>query len=261
MRLKILLKSSRRISLPYSYQYWLHSAIYDLIRKSSPDYSQFLHDTGFIDENKHLKLFVFSRLFFAKAVFAAQSIKEVEQAELYFSTPIPKSFEHLVLGIFSDQKLLLKTNMELAEFDISLVETLPEPIWTDEMKFICLSPIAVAGKSEEHSGKHFFDYMKPEEKERFIGGIRDNLLRKYRLIRQTEFGGKADIDFNFDPLYIVKKQGRIRKRIHFKGTEIIGMEAPFTISADPQLIQTGYECGFGENNSAGFGMVEMVKEK
>jgi CRISPR-associated endoribonuclease Cas6 len=36
------------------------------------------------------------------------------------------------------------------------------------------------------------------------------------------------------------------------------MEAPFTITADPQLIQLGYECGFGENNSAGFGMVEVV---
>ncbi|MEI6848119.1 MAG: CRISPR-associated endoribonuclease Cas6 [Chlorobiaceae bacterium] len=33
--------------------------------------------------------------------------------------------------------------------------------------------------------------------------------------------------------------------------------APFRIEAPSELIEVGYECGFGEKNSQGFGMVKV----
>ncbi len=249
---------SQAVNIPFNYQYQLHAAIYKLLKQSSPQYSEFLHDTGFIDRNKHLKLFVFSKLLLVNSMPCKTGFQNVEQAILYFSTPIPKSFEHLVLGIFSDQKILLNLCAKPCIFCIEDVETLPEPYFKSEMKFTCLSPVAIAGFSGETNGKHYYDYMVPSEKLAYINGLKTNLLRKYRLINGSEFSGDETFDFSFDPLYIIKKKGKIRKNIKFKSSHIIAMEAPFTISAAPELIRVGYECGFGINNSDGFGMSGVI---
>ena len=261
MRLKVNAVISKKCFIPFNYQFQLHSAIYNLIRKSSDKYSKFLHDTGFIDENKHLKLFVFSKLLFKNAKRTTGGFNQVKQITLLFSTPIPKSFEHLVLGIFSDQEMVLNVASRKNVFNIEFVETLPEPVFKFEMKFTCLSPIAVAGSSEEYSGKHYFDYLIPEEREQYIAGVKNNLLRKYRIIHGQDYAGDDDFVFSFDPTYIAKRQGKIRKNILFKDSRIVGMEAPFTIKTNPELTKIGYDCGFGSENSAGFGMANYINDK
>ena len=52
-----------------------------------------------------------------------------------------------------------------------------------------------------------------------------------------------------------KKSGKITKKINFKNTEIIGFMAPFEVTGNPELIEIGYEAGFGEKGSIGCGMV------
>ncbi len=42
--------------------------------------------------------------------------------------------------------------------------------------------------------------------------------------------------------------------------KIKAMEAPFFIEADSDLIRLGYECGWGEKNSAGFGCVDVLQQ-
>ena len=41
-----------------------------------------------------------------------------------------------------------------------------------------------------------------------------------------------------------------------KGIKIRGVLCPFRVSGSVPLIQIGYECGFGDKNSADFGMVK-----
>jgi len=53
-----------------------------------------------------------------------------------------------------------------------------------------------------------------------------------------------------------KRTGKIIKNIQFKQTNIIGFLAPFTVIGSPELIRVGYEAGFGEKGSMGFGMVK-----
>lgn len=260
MRLKIKVRLEKTGDIPFNYQYQLHSALYQLIKKSSPDYSSFLHDTGFIDEKKTLKLFTFSRCLFPTKKITRHGFSAIHNFEFLFSTPIEKSLEHLILGIFSDQQFYLQFGSERISCLVEHVETLPEPTFNREMKFSCLSPIAVACNDEQYSGKHYLDYMKPEERTMFVDGIYGNLTRKFRIITDQEYERVHPFDFSFDPEYLVKRQGKIRKNIHFKNTRIIAMEAPFAITADPELIKTGYECGFGSENSAGFGMVEVVEK-
>ncbi len=262
MRLKIQVDLSEISDIPFNYHYQLHSAIYNLIRKSSVEYSKFLHDTGFIDENKNLKLFTFSRCYFFPKNSNRFGFRNVKGFTLYFSTPIEKSFEHLVLGIFADQIFFLTFQNKKIICQTKNVESLPDPKYAEKMKFTCLSPIAIS-TMQDKNGKliqHYLDYMNPDERDHFIENLRNNLIRKYKLVHKQEFNGKEDFDFSFDPVYITKRKGKISKLIDFKrGIKIKAMEAPFTIKADPELIKIGYECGFGEKNSAGFGMVRAVE--
>jgi len=263
MRLKVSLLTRSLSFIPFNYQFQLHSAIYNLIRKSSIEYSEFLHDTGFIGENKRFKLFTFSKLKFYPHNIIKKGFKNLKKIEFFFSTPVSKSFEHLVLGIFSDQKMILRFNGEENLFEITNVETLPEPDFKSEMKFTCLSPIATSTmqKRNEKLTQHYLDYMNPEEREHFIDNLFKNIKRKYKLVNNKEFSGEENFEFHFDINYIARRKGKIRKNILFKDSRIIAMEAPFTLKADPDLIKIGYDCGFGDKNSEGFGMVELVKGK
>jgi CRISPR-associated endoribonuclease Cas6 len=185
-----------------------------------------------------------------------------------FSTPVKKNYEHLVLGIFADQKFTLHfTKEHFLKALITSVEAVEEPHFESSMKFVCLSPIAVTTgkKIGDKTVQHYLDYMIPEEREQYISNLRNNLLKKYKLVHKREFSSNSQFGFSFDPAYIVKRKGSIRKNIRFKRdkqtgrfTHIIGMEAPFTIDTDPELIKIGYQCGFGEKNSAGFGMAEKI---
>ena len=56
--------------------------------------------------------------------------------------------------------------------------------------------------------------------------------------------------------------GRVQKLIALKEgrsdeTMVKGTLAPFRLQAPKELIEVGYECGFGEKNSQGFGMVKV----
>jgi CRISPR-associated endoribonuclease Cas6 len=62
----------------------------------------------------------------------------------------------------------------------------------------------------------------------------------------------------FDPLVIASWQGRIHKLITYKDTKIFCYHCPFTVEGSPELMRIGYECGFGDGNSKGFGMVEVA---
>ena len=64
MRVKITALTESPATIPFNYNYALHSAIYGLIEKSSGEYSRYLHDKGFINETvkKRFKLFTFSNI-------------------------------------------------------------------------------------------------------------------------------------------------------------------------------------------------------
>ena len=267
MRLKIKAVSEKPLFIPLNYQYPLHSIIYKLIQQSSRKYAEFLHEEGFradVNSPKRFKLFTFSQLKMMPYCFTGAGFDRVRTIEFVYSTAAEKSFEHLVYGLFAQQELCLRFGRNTCRFVVQRVESLPEPQFTDSMKFICLSPITVSTKREKADGSglevHFLDYLNPTEKDHFCENLFLNLSRKYQTLLQTPYRGATAFEFQFDPEYLIKRQGKISKLIRFKNDiKIKAFEAPFTVSADPQLLKVGYQCGFGEKNSDGFGCVEVIK--
>ena len=270
MRVKITALTESPAAIPFNYNYALHSAIYGLIEKSSGEYSIYLHDKGFINETvkKRFKLFTFSKLFFKPTRIQKNGFNQVKEITFIFSTPIEQSYEHLILGLFSDQTFHLNFSGKKINFSVTRVEAMPEPQFDSECKFLCLSPIAVSTQREKENRRleqHYLDYMNPEEREHFIENIKKNLINKYQTFYKTDYADHdQEFKFSFDVNYIAKRQGKISKLIHFKKidknikTKIKGFEAPFKIIADPELIKTGYDAGFGNDNSAGMGCIDLI---
>ncbi len=251
------------VFFPYNYQYALHAALYGLMNESSADYSRFLHDKGYVKDgiDKLFKLFTFSKLKFTPAKRTSDGFSGVTKIQFVFSTIMEESMKHVILGIFSNKQMMLNVNGHPAVFDICEVDMEKTPEFGPDETFICLSPIVASTIITNEKGRnvpHFLDYMVPEERPRFVDNLKKNLINKFETIHMAPYQNTGlPFAFSFDTSYITRKKGRISKLIRFKDQiRIKAMEAPFRVKADPALIRIGYECGWGEKNSAGFGCVE-----
>lgn len=246
MRIKVTLHTPEA-NINLNYNYYVSSLIYHLLRNADTQYSSMLHKKGYMLGNRQFKLFTFSALFPEKYGISNSILKIEGKTVLYVSSPMSEFMLHLAEGLLSAQKV----NIDRSEFSIDTVEVLPEPEFKREMQFTCLSPITTS-TVEEHEGKKRAIPCTPGSA-KFAENIKNNLIRKYYVIR-----GKLPDDLSFDIAFDDKelnKYGR-GKLIKFKEMYIKAFLTPFTMNGSIELMKVGYECGFGEKNSAGCGMVE-----
>ena len=250
MRIKILADVGKGITLPINYNSLLTSVIYRFLAESDPEYADFLHNQGYEIEQKYFKLFTFSQLM--------AEHRRVNGDRIYFgstlawsvSSPIEVFLSHFAATLLTEGRLTLGGH----QIQIRDVTVPRMPRFQSEMRFRCLSPIVIS-TVRERNGEQVMHYCLPEDPA-FSKLVRQNLIRKHEVIH-----GRLPADdafaLEFDKNYIERKQGRVTRLIDFKGIKVRGVLCPFRVSGSPALIQIGYECGFGDKNSAGFGMVEV----
>jgi len=164
------------------------------------------------------------------------------------------------MGLFSDGLIRIKD----VSFEKQMIESLPDPEWSERMTFSMLSPLAVSLYREPSSGMNTKEYLRYDDS-RLPETLRNTLRAKYRGLYGTELPDR-DLPFTvtFAEPYLrrMREKGRgVEKLITIKDgdeeeTRVKAIECPFTMTGDPELIKIGYECGFGENNPMGFGMVQ-----
>ncbi|MCL5792204.1 MAG: CRISPR-associated endoribonuclease Cas6 [Deltaproteobacteria bacterium] len=264
MRVKFtLIPNNSNKALQVNYNYFLTSLIYNIIEHSSKDYSHFLHDTGYrLGGSKNgFKLFTYSMLQGADARVKGDIITFGKgQVSWYLSSPINDFLQHLITGAFAQGQEIeigpklntLDKSIGSNRFLIERVETLNTPVFNKSMHFTCLSPITVSTVLKDLN----CHYLRPWE-EGFADAIKNNLIKKYKLVYGKDIAD-ADFKVTIDTAYMNKKSGKITKNINFKGTNIIGFMAPIEVAGNPELIEIGYEAGFGEKGSMGFGMVKRT---
>ncbi len=253
MRIRVQLSALRApVRLPINYNYHLTSLIYGLLERSSKDYSTFLHDEGYRMGSRRFKLFTYSQLDFERFQLEPPQIVSVgPKIAWQISSPVSEFVEHLAQGLLSQGRVQLAG----VPLQIERIETLPLPEFSERMKFICLSPLVVS-RAVEHNGKLMAHYYRHDEPG-FSEAVRANLVKKYELIC-GETLACSELTITFDESYIRRRGGQVYKLIDFRGTRIKGIFAPWLVEGNPELIEVGYEAGFGEKNSMGFGMVEVV---
>ena len=250
MRIQILADVGDGITLPINYNYSLAGVIYRFLAESDPEYATFLHNEGYAAAEKRFKLFTFSQLMAERRRITGTTLHFGSTLTWYVSSPVERFLSH-----FADT-LLTEGRLSIGQHTLRIKDvTVPRiPRFRSEMRFRCLSPI-VMSTVRERDGKRTMHYCLPDDSA-LSELIRQNLIRKHQAIH-----GRASYDdtltFSFDETYINKRQGRVTRLVDYKGIKIRGVLCPFNVSGSVALIQTGYECGFGDKNSAGFGMAKV----
>ncbi len=261
MRLHLKLSTSANAKISLNYTYSFTSAIYKLLQFGSPEFSEFLHDIGYEINGKKYKLFTFA-LRFNRFKIEGRNIRLITpEASLFISSPlIDKFIRNFVMGTFEKQVISVTNGSNQTDFLISQIESLSEPLFTDKMKFFLLSPMVLSTVINKDDALKQY-YLRETDEEDINRVMMNNLLNKYKLLYREEIE-EPYLHLEFDTDYLRKKK-RITKKITINEygknpIDVIGLQAPFTISANPELIKVGYECGFGEKNSMGFGMAEIT---
>ena len=250
MRIQILADVRDGITLPINYNYQLAGVIYRFLAESDPEYASFLHAEGYAAAEKRFKLFTFSQLMAERRHITGATIHFGSMLTWYVSSPVERFLSHFADALLTEGRLSIGQH-QLRVRDVTVPRI---PRLQSEMYFRCLSPITMSTK-RERDGKQVMHYCLPDDPA-LSELIRQNLSRKHEALH-----GRAPHDdtltFSFDDDYIGRRQGRVTRLIDYKGIKIRGVLCPFRVSGSVALIQTGYACGFGDKNSAGFGMVEV----
>lgn len=265
MRLKLLLKSRDYSPLSINYNYALSSAIYNLLRFGSPEFSQFLHSKGYILNGKSFKLFSFALKLHDFKVDDGKLSFISPLADLFISSPLIEDFiKNIVIGSFKNQNLEIYADYQKSVLNIEQVELIPNPIFSSEMYCEPYSPLVLSIK-KEHNGSLKPYYLRYDDDMKTINNcFNNNLKNKYHLLNNKDYSGEG-VSLTWDDSFIqqsIKKNKKLSKKITITKFEdspidIVGINIPFSLSGDPELIRVGYECGFGEKNSMGFGMVTV----
>ncbi len=278
MRLKIRFELERAARLPLDHQDLLTGLVYRLLGESDAQYASFLHDEGYrLEEggNRRYKLFVFSTLRVPKGR------RRVEESNLritpgvvewLLSSPREDFLTHSATGLFAVGQTV---NVGHVPLTIAGIECLPEPEFRSPMRFTCLTPIVASVPREDRSTR----YLVPrppapnpggvgppapnpggEGPGEFSEAVRRNLVRKYELVTgRPPSEAESRLELAFDADYLARASHGGTKLTTYKGIQIRGAFAPFTLTGSESLIRMAWECGLGEKNSAGFGMIEVAK--
>ena len=257
MRIKIHMRLNSTITIPLNHSHYLTGTIYRFLGTSDSHYSAFLHETGYSldsDPNDHrrFKLFVFSPLRAKeRGIYGSSISMGPGPVEWRVSSPVKEFLGNFALGLMSMGGL----QVGHTSLPIVRIETLDSPAILEETPFTCLSPI-VASVTESVNDARVTRYLIPNDP-LFGERVRLNLISKYFILNQGKPPSDDRFEMMFDSHYLTHQRGT--KLINFKGTNIVGAFAPFKVRGSRELIETGYECGFGEKNSSGFGMCEVMR--
>lgn len=253
MRVKLtLMATGPKAILPLNYNHAIAALIYRTLGNASEEFAAMLHDEGFKAERRTFKLFTFSRLFATRSRVAGDRLLlESPDATLMVSSPVVDFVEHFVSGLFQSDVF----NIAGTQFTLAEAETIAPPEFSDRMAFRSLAPITESLRDEQNRVR----YLNLEDDWSEI--VRRNLIRKYIALN----GRSPDDDrlhWEWDEVYITEQAKRNRRPSVLievsEGIKVRGWLVPFTVEGSKELIEMGYEAGFGKSNAMGFGMAEAI---
>ncbi|NLF43524.1 MAG: CRISPR-associated endoribonuclease Cas6 [Bacteroidales bacterium] len=258
MRFKITLRpiGQGQQVLPINYQHPLASWIYKTIAGGNAQYAQWLHENGFKERDKRFKMFCFSNLSTPNARVEGDRLYLSGADSTFVLSFLPqRSTEEFVKGLFSQQEFELGDRNSRARLNVNTIEMVQEPEFGTEMEFECMSPLTVSAFRTDQSK----EYLAPHDP-RYANAIIENLATKH-----TAYYGTAPeriTDEKFELLGQPKMKGVfINKSGLNKPIKVIGYKYRFRLKASAQLLRIGYQTGFGELNSMGFGCVGEKEKK
>ncbi|MDV0447797.1 hypothetical protein MsAg5_17110 [Methanosarcinaceae archaeon Ag5] len=237
MRSVLKLEIDTNTVIPFDYQYHLASMIYNSLNAGDSKYAEEMH------AYQKYKFFTFSWLDIPKrTIIPNQGIKSQDGSiYLQLSSPNTEFLTVFLEGLFQ-QPVLKIGHFDAYPMEIKIEE---EPTSFSILKTI--SPVCLRTVEEVDGQLKGRDLLPNHSK--FYENMRSQLKKKY----ETYYGKTCGMNFEFEVLSAEPK------RMKIKDTFVRCSNLIFSVTGDYDLIRFGYECGFGEKNSMGFGMVTEKK--
>jgi CRISPR-associated endoribonuclease Cas6 len=265
MRLEITLRPlESNFRIPINYNYPLGSAFYKIFANGSKEFTDWLHQHGYItSDGKPMKLFCFSRLFISQPVFYRTLLGGHGNSHIIFSSPVEDDItDAFIRGVLKNPYIDIANKSVKSSFRITNVQKLPEPEFKHKQKYIMISPSVASTMRDGLHGPQVY-YMRADDPD-LSKNLEDNIRRKYSLIYDEEC--TIDFEIKLDNEYIRKRGGasRVSKLITIKEgkpdeSKIRAFVVPFTLTGPPEIHKLIWDSGIGHKNSMGFGMVDFAK--
>lgn len=265
MRFRVTLQHvghERRI--PINYAYPISSWIYRVIYGVDSKFAEWLHSSGYSNDNKRFKLFTFSNLLInRKKIEGDRLVVLSPEVHLILSFFPEAIIEKFIIGVFQDQLCVIGDRKSRVHFRVANIERLPDVRLGDENVFRCLSPICIA-RTVPWRDKKSAEYVHPEDPG-FGKLLFENLLSKYETVEQKESLRSLQTEqfiaadaMEFEVLSTPRSRLVKIKAGTPEETLVRGYFFRFRLKAPYALLELGYHTGFGIKNSMGFGCVEWV---
>ncbi len=238
MRFKLTF-SAKESFIPYNYNYYIGSFIYSSIQSADSNISEYLH------YSKDIKLFTFSDL---KGVIpmGERGLLIKDNCFFFFSSPRKDISIPFVEGLFQNSSF----HIAGVPLNLESVELLKDIEIDDSIRFRTISPICITTKLNMDGKLKTWDLSPTDLK--FYKNLERNLIKKYSLYYGKEI---ENCKVNFDIAGILRSTKR-----KIKNTFHTAHYIEFNVYGTPDLIKLGYDAGFGEKNSMGFGMVKVIDD-
>ncbi len=260
MRIQATLRNDSFVRLPIDHYHLLRGAIFDHLGRSDAAYASFLHDVGYVPDagdTRRYKLFTFSALRVPKSnrrLVGAQVEIAPGVVTWTISSPKEEFLRHEVTGLLDKSDAFVIGGQR---FTLVALDGLPDPTFSGAMGFTCLTPIVASVPSDTHKTAR---YLRPSDGGELSDAVRANVVRKYRALHGVE-PADASLTMTLSESYLARAPHGGTKKVTLPGAggpiDVIGTLAPLTLSGSPELIRVAYECGLGEKNSSGMGMLEV----
>lgn len=236
MRLKISLKSKEdTYRIPFNYNYILSAIVYRKI--ADLDLASQLHFSS------DFKYFTFSQIYVQnRNITKKEIISNDGRFEFYISSPNDYLIQSMIESYLEDPEVIFRGD----KLSVENVELLKKPKFHQKVNMKTMSPIMARIKQNNK----IWD-LNPADL-RFYDALQKNLLRKYKGF-YGDYNGEEYVKIVPDMRSVKKKRILIKKgdlKVYNRAYQM-----RFTVEADSRLLNFLYDCGLGERNSMGFGMV------
>ena len=223
--------------LRYDYQHGISSMIYSLLIDAKPEFKG-LHDAT------DYKYFTFSRLEVPRRRALSEGLAILcNDTYLWFSS-VDDALAKTMANLLIRQQSVQFGGVKFAVVNVAVPASY-EPRGQQET-FVTMSPIVLRTDIDSEGTSKTWD-LEPSDR-RFVERLTANLRRKYERYYEKPCSGEVRVE----SITNTKQQrivlGEVSHRAHLMD---------ITIQGPPEILKFAHECGLGEKNSMGFGMVRL----
>ncbi len=260
MRFRVSLrvqKFEHQKQLPLTYHNQLYEWLAGNLWGEESLFRTWLSENNWFKQAKNNSFFTFSDFTNIAYIHAYNSFKidnEIIEFTISF-LPFPK-WKSWIIDSFINKEIPIRMPSNFVGLRVVNVVELKEPLFSNTMKYKCISPLVV--KYRDYSGISYSEFMFPRG-ERFYD-IFINLLRQKHSVVTGQMNQKELDDYK----YSVELKGSMSSDIHnlfvdsLNIIQVRGYLIEFTLNAPVELHKTLFYTGIGDYTHLGFGCCDVI---